>query len=62
MTSVQRLELDRVAGGDILQPSEKPIAMTGDPTIRARECGVIDVFHGAIEDEIVGARQHRTSS
>src|SRR5262249_26195149 len=58
LASRERLELDRVAGGNILEASEESVTMTGNPAVavRPRQRRVVDVADGAIEDEIIRAR------
>jgi len=54
-------ELDQIALGDVLQPTEEavPVAGYAGIAIRSREWRVVDVPDGAIERAVVGARQHR---
>ena len=57
----KRFELDGIFGPDVLQASKEPVAVPGDSgvAIRPRQCRVVDVTHGAVEREVVGAQQDR---
>ena len=48
-------------GPDVFQAAEEPVAVPGDSgvAIRPWQCRVVDVTHGAVEREVVGAPQDR---
>ena len=60
MRPLERLELDVVAGGDVLESAEEAIAVPGDAGIPggSRHRRVLDVAGAAVERAIVGSRQH----